>query len=486
MYKKTEGAVYVSHPITNLRIFLAKVAKESHHKYFNFNNFLLKLINGIGTVLSEEKTMKLFTRSSLCVAICLLTFVFAEFIEDSNVSLTARNFYLDRNFTETYAIAPAAKQWIQGFILNAKSGYTEGVIGLGLDVYAGTGFNLWGDKEYAPAIVGLTPLKNNGDPLDSFAEIGLTAKAKLAETEVKVGTLLPLNPVLVGSPARLLPQTYRGVALESKEIENFKVEAGFVDHVNHRNSTDWEKIHLSGANMKYKSVETTGLHYIGGYYYLRPDTTFALYHANLHDVYDQYTLWVRNTHHFNDHYNLFTDFRYFRTVDEGQKLAGKIDNHHGNTVLALGVDEHKFTTGYIHNSGDTGFPYLSGGEANTYIDAWATDFLNPHEKAWSVRYDYDFKKFIPGLKLMMRYTKGTDIELESLRTHYLIKGDFIMDEALEERKFGIELAYQVPTGKFKDVFVRLRHENYKNNFGPAATFQTAKEQRINIDYTWKF
>lgn len=420
--------------------------------------------------------MKQFALTVLCVATTLPTLAIADFVDDRSVTLTARNFYLDRNFTEPDAPAPAAKQWVQGFILNAKSGYTEGTVGFGADLYAGTGFNLWGDKEYAPGIVGLTPVKGNGDPADSFGEIGVTAKAKVSDTEIKVGTLFPLNPVLVGSPARLLPQTYRGIALESKDVDNIKIEAGYVNRVNHRNSTDWEKIHLSGANMKYKSVQTDGLYYVGGYYYLRPETTFAVYHANLDDVYDQYTFWARNTHNFNERVNLFTDFRYFRTVESGAELAGDVDSHHGNAVLALGLDNHKFTAGYILNAGDTGFPYLSGGEANTYIDAWAADFLNPNEKAWSVRYDYDFKNYAPGLKLMTRFTKGTDIKLENLKP----------GEILEERKFGIELSYQLQSTKLKGLFIRLRHEDYKNDFGPKATFQTAKEQRVNIDYTWKF
>ncbi|RLL39829.1 outer membrane porin, OprD family [Acinetobacter cumulans] len=421
-------------------------------------------------------TMKTFVLSTLCIATTLPSLCFADFVKDRSVTLTARNFYLDRNFTEPNAAAPAAKQWVQGFILNAKSGFTEGTVGFGVDLYAGVGINLWGDKDYAPGVVGLSPLKDNGDPVDTWAEASLTAKAKISETEVKVGTLQPLNPVIVGSPARLLPQQYRGVAVESKDVDNIKIEAGYVNRVNHRNSTDWEKIRLSGANMKYKSVETDGLYYVGGYYYLRPETTFALYTANLVDVYDQYTFWVRNTHHFNERVNLFIDFRYFRTVESGAELAGEVDSHHGNMVLALGVDNHKFTTGYIHNSGDTGFPYLSGGEANTYIDAWATDFLNPNEKAWSVRYDYDFKNQVPGLKLMTRYTKGTDIKLENLKP----------GETLEERKFGIELSYQLQSTKLKGLFIRLRHEDYKNDFGPKATFQPAKEQRVNIDYTWKF
>ena len=420
----------------------------------------------------------------LLLSLCS-TVSYADFMDDSSVTLTARNFYLDRNFTEPEVTQPAAKQWVQGFILNAKSGFTEGPVGLGLDLYAGTGITLWGDKEHYPGVT-LSPQQDNGEPVDTWSEVGLTAKAKVSATELKVGTLQPFNPVLVGSPARLLPQQYRGVALESKDITAMKIEAGYVNEVNHRDSTNWEKIRLSGANMKYPSVEVSGLHYVGGYYYLRPETTFALYHANLHDVYNQYTFWARNTQHFDERYQLFSDFRYFRTVDEGQRLAGTVDNHHGNAVLSLGVDQHKFTVGYIHNSGDTGFPYLSGGEANTYIDAWATDFLNPNEKAWSLRYDYSFQNTVPGLSLMTRYTKGSGIDLEGLRAFYQRQGSYEMSNNLAERKFGIELSYQLQSSALKGLFVRLRHEDYRNNFGPAATFKTAKEQRVNIDYTWKF
>ena len=419
--------------------------------------------------------MKKFTISLLSLATTLPTLTYADFVKDSAVSITARNFYLDRNFTDPEVTQPAAKQWVQAFILNAKSGYTDGTIGFGADLYAGVGFNLWGDKEYLPA-VGLTPAKANGDPEDSFAEVGVTAKAKISETELKVGTLFPMTPVLVGSPARILPQTYRGVALESKEIEKTKIEAGYVNRVNQRDSTNWEKIRLSGGNMKYPSVETDGLYYVGGYYSFRPDTTIGLFHANLDDVYDQYTVSARNTHRFNERYHLFTDFRYFTTSESGAELAGRVDSQHANLVFTLGVDQHKFTTGYIYNSGETGFPYLSGGEANTYMDAWATDFLNPKEKAWTVRYDYDFMNQIPGLKLMTRYTKGTDIELQNLKP----------DEKLEERIFGVELSYQLQNTVAKGLFIRLRHEDYKNDFGPKATFRSAKEQRVNIDYTWKF
>ena len=419
--------------------------------------------------------MNKFILGLMSTTIVLPSLSFAAFVEDSNVTFTARNFYLDRNFVGDDATQPAAKQWVQGFILNAKSGFTEGPVGFGVDVLVGSGINLWGDKQYYGT--SLTPLKSDLEPVSTFTKGSIAGKLKFSQTELKVGGFVPVNPVLVGSQARLLPQIYRGVALESKDIQNLKLEAGYVNRVNHRDSTNYEKIKLSGANQKYKSVETSGLTYAGGYYDIRPETTLSLFYANLDDIYNQYTFWIKNNYKIDEHYNLFTDFRIFRTVDAGESLAGEVDNYHGNIAVTLGVDNHKFTAGYIHNSGKTGFPYLSGGEANTYMDAWATDFLNPKEKAYSIRYDYDFKKQVPGLKLMTRYTKGHDIELVNL------VGD---DRKLTERKFGIELSYQIQSTFLKGVNIRLRHEDYKNDFGPKATFKSAKEQRVNIDYTWKF
>ena len=53
--------------------------------------------------------------------------VFAgNFIDNSSVELTTRNFYFDRDYQELSKY-PAAKDWTQGFIFKANSGYTEAV-----------------------------------------------------------------------------------------------------------------------------------------------------------------------------------------------------------------------------------------------------------------------------------------------------------------------------------------------------------------------
>lgn len=92
----------------------------------------------------------------------------------------------------------------------------------------------------------------------------------MSQTELRIGTLMPMNPVLVASPARLLPQTYRGISLTSKDIKDFDLQAAYLDKVNHRDSTNYEKIKISGVNGRFKGAETDGLYYLGGNYQFNP------------------------------------------------------------------------------------------------------------------------------------------------------------------------------------------------------------------------
>ena len=221
-------------------------------------------------------------------AVMLSGSVFAsDFIDKSTVELTTRNFYFDRDYQEVSKY-PAAKDWTQGFIFKANSGYTEGTIGFGLDVLATAGFKLDASAKYAGT--GNLPRDTvTNEPASSYGEIGLTGKAKVSQTELKVGTLRPMNPVLVASPARLLPQTYRGISLESKDIKNFELQGAFIDKVNQRDSTNYENIKISAVNGRFKSAETNGLYYAGGYYNVSPALRLGLFYLDVNNLYDQMT-----------------------------------------------------------------------------------------------------------------------------------------------------------------------------------------------------
>ena len=63
------------------------------------------------------------------------------FIDDAKANLVLRNFYMSRNFVDNGASKALpgstghgqAAEWTQSFILDAKSGFTNGTLGFGLD-----------------------------------------------------------------------------------------------------------------------------------------------------------------------------------------------------------------------------------------------------------------------------------------------------------------------------------------------------------------
>src|SRR5690349_16590500 len=89
-----------------------------------------------------QKTIECPWRYGLGMAIaCASTTACAGFVDGSSASLTARNFYLDRDYKGTSPYS-AAREWAQGFILKANSGFTEGTVGFGLDLTGMLGLKL--------------------------------------------------------------------------------------------------------------------------------------------------------------------------------------------------------------------------------------------------------------------------------------------------------------------------------------------------------
>lgn len=422
--------------------------------------------------------IKTWMNSTALVSACFTTALYAApeplnpFLEQSSITLTARNFYLDRNY-QGQSSYPAAKDWSQGFILKAHSGYTQGLIGLGLDLYAAAGFKLAADAEHAGT--GNLPRDQNNHPASQYGELAWTAKAKLSDTELRVGTLFPMNPVLVASPARLLPQSYRGISLDSTDLPGFDLHAAYIDQVNHRDSTNYENIRISSVNGRFVSAETDAVYFVGGDYQLRPELKLTAYYLNVNNLYQQQLYGIAHHYAISDQSSLKSNLRYYRTRDEGQAKAGNVENDLYQGQIEFKHQAHKLIFSTYQHHGSTAFPVLSGGEAGLLIDTWPSDFLNAKERVYSARYEYDFKKYLPGLNAMMRYTKGVNIDAPTLGGHHL-----------KEDELDFELSYRIPSGWFKNLALRARYAIYDNNMLSTANIKPAHETRFNMDYTWTF
>ena len=118
------------------------------------------------------------------------------FINDAKVDLTLKNFYQNRNFLGNNVAQAQAVEWVQFFTLDARSGYTSGPVGFGLDVLGQLGIKLDG----SPGSSG-TQLLPPGSP-DDVSRIDPVAKIKYSKTVLKVGDTVMNLPILRSDPGR--------------------------------------------------------------------------------------------------------------------------------------------------------------------------------------------------------------------------------------------------------------------------------------------
>lgn len=160
-----------------------------------------------------------------------------------------------------------------GFLLDYQSGFTQGPLGLGLDALGLVGVRL--DSGRGRSGTGLLPVHDDGRAADEFASAGVTAKARLGQTVVKHGTLLPKTPVLVYNDARLLPQTYQGTQLTSTDVDGLTLTAGHLDRFKQRDSSDSTGLFLDG----YSGGESGDFNFAGADYAVSKQLRLSYFHG---------------------------------------------------------------------------------------------------------------------------------------------------------------------------------------------------------------
>jgi len=405
---------------------------------------------------------------------CVSSTAYAGFVDDSSVTLTARNYYLDRDYKNDTPYS-AAREWAQGFILRANSGFTEGTVGFGLDLTGMLGLKL----DSAPDRTGTQLLPFNPqtrEAADEYSELGVALKTKISKTRLSVGTQFPTLPVITASHARLLPQSFRGAYAISDDIDDLTLHTGRMDRVNLRDSTDYQAISVASPNGRFKKgASSERFDFIGGDYHWSDALTLRYFHAELMDIYTQDFAGGIHLLPLGPG-RLKTDVRVFNSRENGRAEAGKVDNLNAGAMFSYQIAAHTLGLGYMYQTGDTALPYIAGGEPAVLSDGTlSADFVNPKERTWVARYDYNFAAVgLPGLTGMVRYLRGTNIDLPQLG-----------GSDLTESSKDLELAYVIQSGPAKGLGLRLRNAFYRNEQSSASTFRSDNETRINIDYTLK-
>jgi len=432
--------------------------------------------------------------ATLGATLAIPTMAQAAFIEDTKAGLELRNFYFNRDFRGNPNLASGVadtgqnkrEEWAQGFILRVESGFTEGTVGFGIDALGLLGVKLdsgrgrVGSELLPGAFTGTKNNVTNDAAPDDYSSVGFAAKAKVAQSVLKVGTLQVKNQAIASSDSRLLPATFQGGQLVSKDIEGLMLDVGYLNRANLRNSSNNEAFTFGGKGTAGGVSATVpsdadSFTFAGGSYKLTNDLTAGYYYSNLEDIYKQHSFNLVHVLPLGDQQSLKTDIRYARSTDDGS--ISNIDNKAFGAMVTYSLSGHSFGLGYQKMSGDTGFAYV-GGATDPFLVNYVqiNDFANADEKSWQARYDFNFASIgVPGLTFMTRYLTGDgfDRNVGTANNPNVISGG-------KQWERDTDIGYTFQDGALKNLNVKWRNATSRNNYSRGTNID---ENRLIVSYT---
>lgn len=415
----------------------------------------------------------------------------AGFLEDSKADLELRNFYINRDNRSGDADPSKQAEWGQGFILDFRSGYTQGPVGFGVDALGLLGVRLDSGKgtHYNPTSSNrggqVFPTDSDGTAVREFSSLGPTLKARISQSELKVGTLRPKLPVLTHNDGRLLPQTYEGAQFTTRDIDRLTLTAGKLTQAKGRNSTDNQGLSILGANNARTGQFVNSFLFAGGDYAVSKDLVAQYYYGKLENFYTQH--FVGLTHQASLPVgSLKTDLRGFISDSTGKNASragraqgyvsngygnqGEVDNRAWSAMFTYSLQGHSLGLGYQRLSGDSDFPFVTMGDgvrAHLISDRSLNTFQRAGERSLIATYAYDFGKLgVPGLKLSADYVKG-----DHARTSVGERSEWFRGTTLE---------YAVQSGTFKGLNLAWRNGSFRST---VPNTRDADENRVILSYS---
>ena len=389
------------------------------------------------------------------------------FIKDASATLQARNYFFSRDYSDIRGPEKSmAQEWAQGFILNFKSGYTPGLVGVGVDAIGTLGLKL--DSGKGRVNTGLLPVQEDGEAADSYSRLGAALKLRLAKTELRVGELQPNLPVLSFSDIRLLPPSYQGASLTSNDIDGLTLQGGRLRSTSLRNESGHGDLQAMLGHVPQRQVSSDGFNYAGAdYAFNSKRTTVSAWYGQLQDIYQQRFLGLKHSQPVGS-WVLGANLGYYDSSEEGRQLLGRIDNRAFFSLLSAKRGGHTVYLGYQGMYGDSSFPRVFanisplGNEVPTYEFAYAD------ERSWQARYDYDFAAMgWPGLTSTVRYIRGDNVD-----TGKGYEG--------KDWERDLDIGYVIQSGLLGGLGIKLRNVAARSNYRT-----DIDENRLLLSYTWK-
>ncbi|MFJ3377394.1 OprD family outer membrane porin [Pseudomonas sp. NPDC086112] len=420
----------------------------------------------------------------------------AGFIEDSKASVSSRTLYFNNDNRDGGA---DQKETAEGLKFDYQSGFTQGTVGFGIDAQALVGIHLDGGRGHHPYPSSFSPSDSDGSAAHEWSRMAGNVKARFSKTDAHLGgALQPNMPILVANDSRVLPQTFEGGTITSKEIDNVTFNLGQLEHATGRASSNSTGLAVAGG-----SEESNKFRYAGADWKVTKDLTLQAYHANLEDYYKQNFFGLVHVYPIGTNQSFKTDIRYFDSSSDGKngdagyrfnnnggyaKNTGEVDNQTWSAMFTYTLGGSAFLLGHQRVSDDGGFVYLNQGSvvngsgrseeaggASFYLftDSMINGFVRAGENTTFGQYSYDFAALgVPGLKASAAYLYGDDIKA---------RNGTGPDQSEWERDLRVD--YTIQQGVLKGFGTTLRHGSYRgSDTGIASQDQT----RLIFNYTYSF
>lgn len=437
----------------------------------------------------------------------------AGFFDDSKATVSSRTIYFENDNREQFGATKASdqRQTATGLLFNFISGYTPGTVGFGLDVQSMLGVNLGGGITHHGVNTAntVTPVETDGSPVDDWSRTGANVKAKISKTEFKLGNALQPNlPILVSNDGRLLPQTFQGGILTSKELDGWTFTGGKLTQAAGRASSDWAGMAVNGGTQ-----DSNSFTFAGADWKVTKDLTLQAYHSQLEDYFKQTFVGLVHVYPIANDQSFKTDLRYFDSRSDGKngqtgyvfnnnggyaKNAGEVDNKTWSAMFTYTLGGHALMLGHQDVGDDGGFVWVNNGSITKdgtsrthgmgeggssfylFTDSMINQFARAGETTNFGQYSYDFARLgVPGLKAAFAYLKGTNIKSQ--------RGN-LGDSSEWERDMRIDYTFQ--DGPLKGFGATLRRANYRGDFtGTNAQNSHIADQdqtRLIFNYTYAF
>lgn len=353
-----------------------------------------------------------------------------------------------------------------------ESGFTEGTVGFGIDAHTLSSIRL--DTGRGRNDLGQFALNDQGQAEETQTEVGAAVKARLSNTVLKHGNQFVESPVFATDDSRILPEVATGTYLTSTEIEGLELSAGRFTAMSSQTATGRDSLTQEDATLKSANI-------FGASYSFTENFSGSFHASDVEDFWTKKYVNLNYTVALADDQSLGFDFNYYKSDDQGQKLAGELQNKLWSLAPSYTLGAHTFTLAYQRSSGDTGYNYGIDGGGSIFVanSVQIADFMAKDERSYQARYDLDMTTYgVPGLSFMTRYVTGDNIDAG-------VKDKVTGEKYAEgkEHEFNFETKYVIQEGAAKDLSMRLRSSIYRaNEAGSEVSYSDRNDVRLIAEY----